>query len=400
MDYKSITSNFLKLNLITIARNSMFLMPIMVLFFTDLGLSLSEVFILQSIFAFSVVVLEIPTWYIGDILRRKDWLIIWSICWTVWYLWLDMAQWFWTLALAEVFLALGYTFYSGSDSALIYDTLAQIGKEDTFQKIKWRYMAFWNFSEAWGAIIWWALVLYGYEWVTLWQVIMGCVGCLITVTLVEPNREKYEVTETWFKHLFRLVKYALYTNSTISALVVYSAITGLATMFWVWLAQPYWDSLWIPLFFFWILRAVWNASVWFFSRFAYRTIWKFGNKKLLIILPLLSVLTYIVFWISSIPAVLVMMLTFYASRWILWVVYYDLINKLVTSKERATILSVKSLAFRGLFMIFGPIVWLVADMYNIQTAMFSAWLISFILLIIWLLLMKRNWLFDPQTTIA
>lgn len=360
---KAIEWNFFKLNLIAAARNSMFLMPIAVLFFQDRWLSLSEVFLLQSIFAFAVVALEIPTWYLWDILRRKDWLIIWSICWVLWYIWFHFWNWFWLLALAEVFLALSYTFYSWSDSALLYDSLAELWREDEFKKVKWKYSAVWNFAEAWWALIWWALVLYGYEWVTIGQIIMSLLWLLVVFSLQEPRREKYEITETGFMHLLWLVRYALFTHGTISALVIYSAVTWLGTMFWVWLAQPYWEFLWVSLWLFWVLWAAWNASVWVFSWFAHTIIEKIGTQMLLITLPLLPIITYIIYWFTSIQVLIILMLTFYASRWILWIVYYDLINKLVSSKERATILSVKSLAFRWLFMIFWPIVWRVADIY-------------------------------------
>jgi hypothetical protein len=46
------------------------------------------------------------------------------------------------------------------------------------------------------------------------------------------------------------------------------------------------------------------------------------------------------------------MFFFYAVRGVKSVVLQDMLNKLISSKERATILSVDSLAFRALFMIF------------------------------------------------
>lgn len=44
----------------------MVLMPVVVLFFQSRGLSVGEVFALQSVFAFAVFALEVPTGFIGD----------------------------------------------------------------------------------------------------------------------------------------------------------------------------------------------------------------------------------------------------------------------------------------------------------------------------------------------
>lgn len=395
----NIFSNFQKLNWITICRNSMFLMPVMVLFFQDIGLTLGEVFILQSIFSLAVVVLEIPTGYLWDILRRKDWLIIGWICTALWFLWFHFADWFLVVAIAEIFLALWYTFFSWSDTALIYDSLLEVWKEEDFKKIKWRYLAYWSFSEAWWALIWGALVLGWYEWVTLWQVVLACIWVLISMRLVEPTREKFEVNETWFKHLLWLVKYAFIWNNTIASLVIYSAVTWLATMFWVWLSQPYWELLWVPLYLFWLLRALWNFSVGLFSWFWHTIIEKIWTINLLIILPVLTIITYVIYWVLPLLLFIPLMLTFYASRAVLWIVYFDVINKLVSSKERATILSVKSLAFRWLFMIFWPLIGILADQYWIQIAMISSGVILLILLIFSLLLMKRNLIFEKLSSL-
>ena len=54
----------------------MVLMPVIVLFFESRGLRLSEVLLLQAWFAGLVLVLEVPSGYLADLLGRKRTLVV------------------------------------------------------------------------------------------------------------------------------------------------------------------------------------------------------------------------------------------------------------------------------------------------------------------------------------
>ena len=387
---RSVESNIWKMYLFKAFRWSMILLPVVVLFFQDLGLSMKQIFLLQSIFAWAVVFLEIPTGYFGDMLRRKDGLIIGAFCWLIWWVLYHFAVWFRSIAIAEIALALAYTFYSWSDTALLYDSLQQTWRSNEFKKIKGRYLAMGNFSEWIWALLWGRLAMYWFGIITSIQVYIAIFCLAISFTLVEPIREKYLLKEAWIGHIVGVIKDAMKWGSLVSSIVVYSAFTGVSTMFWVWLAQPYFTLVELPLLRFGILRGIGNISVWLFSLLAYRLESRFSNETLLLSFPFFVVVAYLLLWTFPSFIVLAVGLVFYAVRWVSTVVYMDLINKEISSKERATILSVKSLAFRFVFMILGPIVWWIVDGHWILIGMYSAWALTAIMCLIGRWILKKN----------
>lgn len=373
---RSLSNNIRILNTLRLLRSALFIMPVIVLFFESRWLSMTEVFLLQSIFAWAVVFLEVPTWYLGDIFTRKQWLIIWALFILLWWILYRYAPWFWTLAVAEIMLAIGFTFVSGTDIALLYDSLLALGREDESKKIQWYNSASGNIGEWIAAFIGWWIAVYHLERPLLLQIILSCLAVVLTLFLKEPPREKYHITETWPKQLMWLVRYALFTHSKISALIIASSTIWLSTMFWVWIAQPYRTSLSIPIGWFGILRGVGNLSVWFFSLLTHYLDKHISEEKILISLIPMNILWYFLLWLFPVWRILPFMFLFYAVRWIKSVISQDMLNKLISSKERATILSVDSLMFRALFALFWPLAGLSIDYFGMSYWLFSiAWLL-------------------------
>ena len=79
-------SNIFKMHLLKAVMWFMVAMPIIVLFFQEHGLSLSEVMILQGIYSIAVALFEIPSGYIADVFGRKKTIILSTIFCFVGYL--------------------------------------------------------------------------------------------------------------------------------------------------------------------------------------------------------------------------------------------------------------------------------------------------------------------------
>ena len=64
---KNLPENTLQLYLIKIAKWFNLVMPIVVLFYQDNGLSMSQIFLLKSVYSIAMVVTELPSVYLADV---------------------------------------------------------------------------------------------------------------------------------------------------------------------------------------------------------------------------------------------------------------------------------------------------------------------------------------------
>jgi len=115
--------------------------PLFVAIAAHYHINIAQVFLLESTFALSMMLSEIPTGYYSDRYNRTDCLLFgcWMFCFSC-ILYLTWAN-FWCWALANMFSGIAYACFSGSDTALLYEWL----HEDQSQS----YMAHESRMQAW-----------------------------------------------------------------------------------------------------------------------------------------------------------------------------------------------------------------------------------------------------------
>ena len=128
----SLKSNIPKLYWIKALRWFMLMMPIVVLFFQDNGLSMSDVMLLQALFAISVVIFEVPSGYLADMIGRRQSIFWGCILGTAGFSIYSFSFGFYGFLLAEIVLGIGSSLISGADSALIYESLLANKKQKDY----------------------------------------------------------------------------------------------------------------------------------------------------------------------------------------------------------------------------------------------------------------------------
>lgn len=114
---------------------------IIALFYVHRGLTLREIFWLAIVWAVVALLTEVPTGYIGDRIGRKNSLLVGFWLFVFSTLLLIFAHGFWMVALTMGISSLSFAFISGTDEALLYDTLKEIGEEKHATKYNSQYFA-------------------------------------------------------------------------------------------------------------------------------------------------------------------------------------------------------------------------------------------------------------------
>jgi len=123
-------------------------MPIVVLFYQDNGLSMSQIFLLKSIYSIAMVATELPSGYLADVWGCRRTILFGAFLGIIGIIIYSISSDFASFAIAEVILGIGFSFVSGADSAMLYDSLKAQNRESEYIKFEGRITSAGNFAEA------------------------------------------------------------------------------------------------------------------------------------------------------------------------------------------------------------------------------------------------------------
>lgn len=387
---KNIHANLWKLYTIKALTWFILIMPILVPFLQENGLSMKEIFLLQSIYSVAILIFEIPSGYFADVVDRKSCIIIGCVLGFLGHLVYPFSHDFLGFLIAELILGLSSSFLSGADSAILYDSLAEIGESSDYKKAESRMLSIGNFSEATASLIGGFLAVISLRTPFYLEIILMFMSIPFALSLIEPKRKRHENTQGSLREISKILHYAMHQNGEIKWLILYSGFIGASNLMIVWFIQPYFDWVNLPLAYFGVIWALLNLSVGVFSLCAHGFESKLGRKKSLISLVVLSFIGYLsLASFNSLWAILFIFI-FYFVRGINGPVLRDYLNQVIPSEMRATILSIKNLAARLIFAILGPLFGWISDIYSLPTALLYCGFIFMICGCTSLLFLSRN----------
>lgn len=335
-------------------------MPVVVPFLRSHGLSMQDVFVLQAIFALATLTLELPSGYLADLIGRKHALVLACVAKGCAFSWLAMSDSFFDFAIFEVLAAVSISLFSGSDIAMIYESLENVpGNTRSPAHTVGQKLFYSQIGETAAALLGGSLALVALDLPVLVNAAIAWVPLPIALSLYEPDRvrmDRHRHGEN-LRHVGR----ALFQQGVFLPLLLANMIVfGAATLIGVWAYQAYWEELGIGLAAFGLLWALSNLSVAVTARLAHRFEDAVGFGPVVAAIGLLPVLGYAGMGMASGSGAAVIGVTagllLAVSRGLNFVVLRDKLNASVPAEMRATVNSVASLGVRMVFAVSGPLV--------------------------------------------
>jgi MFS family permease len=384
----SLANNLPRLYGFRFLRDFLLIMPAIVPVYRSCGLDATRILLVQAVFSAASLVFEVPSGYFADVMGRRRGLLTGAVLMALGMTAYGVANRFWWFALAEIILAAGYSLFSGTESALLFDSLASTEQDSRYRKLEGRAEALTRLGTATAAIL--GGVLAGLSlrlpfWAnagTAWLMFIIAFG------LVEPPREKL-AGKTPFRDILRIFRESVRDRDLLPSMVLSSAlfVTGVIGIWGYFLrlagAGVSVLSYGVYFAFFQAASALGAASS---DRLA-RALGVRGSYGLLALVPA----TLILFTITS-SSWPVLLTPLAALAWgFSTPLILNTLNRRIESDRRATVLSVSAMLGRVLFVLLSPVFGLLSDHLSDRAGfMFLAVLFVLLAGLAWALSLRRR----------
>jgi MFS family permease len=358
---KTTHANITRLYAFSFLQMTLFPMAIITLFWKDhIGLSLTQILLLQGILSIVMVVMEYPSGYISDRIGYRVSLTLAALLGMVGWGVYTVAVSFLDVMAAEILLGTSLAFISGSDSAMLYETLKNEGAEQHYARHQGRMSGFAQAGEALGAVF--AGVLYAYAPLLpfILQIGVWFLALLVTRSMAEPPRKSVPHAGH-LKEALRTAHYAFVENKPLRYNMLLNSALGIASFYPVWLIQPYMQHSGVPLTWFGPVWSGANLTVAFFSLTSHRVSSFLGDRFMVVLFLVLIAAGYAGLGLVGGTWGFLFYYLLTSMRGLRGPMMLNITQKECPSANRAGILSLQSFCFRLLFVCTGPLVGMLAD---------------------------------------
>jgi MFS family permease len=368
MSTKELSANIWKYYAAGILQSLWFILSINILYWQSFGITYKQIGVFELVGALAIILLEIPTGAVADLVSRKMSVFIGVVIAALANFIIGFGSTLFVFATAYVVWAIGDTFISGAKSALMYDTLKDLKRENEYLKIQGRYHLYTTFALILATAVSPFLfsinkrapyILLGIAWL---------ISSFFILSMTEPSRRssKYSIK----KHITQMkngFKYSI-NHKVIRWYFLFSILIGMPMLLYMDLiSQSYYISVGYSLHHLAILIPVIYGSASLVASQAHRIENKLGENKSLMVIAGVHALGFLAMGVLRIPLVIAFVIILFMSRDFRWVVMDNYVNKHVVSKMRATVISVGSMLTFSVMAIMYPIAGKLMDFFGIFT---------------------------------
>lgn len=342
---------------------------IWMIYLASKGMSLTQLGLLETIFHITSFTMEVPTGAVADIFGRRTSRIVGRIMSLISVIILLLANSFLWFAISFIFTALSYNLESGAGDALIYDSLKEIGEEETYMKVSGRKELFFQVAGVVSFFLGGYLATKSYDMAFLLTIVIAIITIAQSFTFKEPNVGRVKIVhgdENIFINQLKTSLKIILSKPKIGFLIIFTQILmAFCTCIFYYL-QNYLKGDGYSEAIIGVIYAVCSLASALVSTQVHAIEKKIKERGILLLTPLLTVGCIWGIALSKYHYVFFVLLMI--TEGIIYVSISDYINKMIPSENRATILSFASMVFSFFMITLFPIVGLLGDKFSLSIA--------------------------------
>lgn len=350
---------------------------IWVLYLAHKGMSLAQIGLLESIFHMTGVITEIPSGAVADLIGRKRVLVLGRIMSLVSAVVMLFSNTFIGFAIGFVLSAWGYNFNSGSEEALVYDTLKEIEREDEYLRVNSKLNLIIEIAQGLAVFIGGLLAEQNFTLSYTVAILVSITALGISLNFTETTLIEKGENKGLIKHFKECID-VLKTNRRLISILVYFPLVLTFSSIVYFYGQQYLFNMGYSKSNIALIFLV-NGGFSALGSLSSERLEKITNNKLWIYNSFFITIDILIFGFGTGKLSI-------ASFWILgyltammYPISSNKINRLVESKQRATIISIESMFFSIMMIIFFPICGILGDMISLKYSFILIGILSLII---------------------
>lgn len=341
---------------------------IWVLYLAYCGLNLAQIGLVEGIYHATSILFEIPSGAVADLLGRKKSMVLSRICIAVSCMIMLFARSFWFFALSFAVQALGNNLNSGSEEALVYDSMKAAGQEARYMRVCGRLNMIIEVSQGIATVAGGILAEFSYFWCYSACLVIAALALFPVVLMVEApyteaqsrQRSILEVVMVHFRTCYKILR----SDRRILKLIsFYSVIFASETMLFFYSQQYYYGLGYNKVQISLILLVMGGVSC--IGAVMSERIYAALGKKTAQIGACVIAAAFLAYGVQNlfVSAAAFAAASFFNS--VLYPLESEQLNSLIPSGQRATLISVNSMFFSiGMILLF-PLAGFLADVWGL-----------------------------------
>ena len=201
------------------------------LYLLDFGYSMFQIAVYGSIGSALIFILELPSGLFADLYGRKNSLLIYGWAYLLWIVCLYFGGNYFLLLLSGIFSGIRLAFRSGADSALLYDSLKALGREDEHPKISGSSNSWFLFGIGVSSMLGGFLAdQYSMGFTILASLIAPLISLIVIYSMEEPAHYRSVKKKSLKDHIQEIYR-LIHTNKKLVWLTIFFALMQSSILF-------------------------------------------------------------------------------------------------------------------------------------------------------------------------